>query len=117
MLPHVQAGTVRALAVTSTARISQLPDTPTVEQAGGLAGYELIAWFAAFAPAGTPQPIIDRLNTVAREASTNPDLLQKLGAGIGMSISASTPGELAERVRLESIKWEKAVADAGIEKQ
>jgi tripartite-type tricarboxylate transporter receptor subunit TctC len=117
MLPHVQAGTVRALAVTSAQRVSQLPDTPTVEQAGGLTGYELIAWFAAFGPAGTPQPVIDRLNAAFRQASTSADTLEKLGKGMGMSVSASSPAELVERVKVETVKWEKAVSDAGIEKQ
>lgn len=116
MLPHVQAGTVRALAVTSAARVSQLPEVPTVEEAGGLKGYELIAWFGAFAPAGTPAPIIARLNAAAVEASRTLDLVQKLSQGLGMAVASSTPAELAERVRLESIKWQKAVDDAGIEK-
>jgi tripartite-type tricarboxylate transporter receptor subunit TctC len=117
MLPHVQAGSIRALAVTSASRVSQLPDTPTVDQAGGFNGYELIAWFGAFAPTGTPQPIVDRLNAAARQAAASADVLEKLGKGMGMTIAASTPAELAERVKVESVKWEKAVSEAGIEKQ
>ncbi len=116
MLPHVQAGTVRALAVTSAQRVSQLPDTPTVEQAGGLTGYELIAWFGAFGPAGLPQPIVDRLNAAFRQAAASADTLEKLGKGMGMSVAASSPAELAERVKVETVKWEKAVTEAGIEK-
>lgn len=116
MLPHVQAGTIRALAVTSAGRVSQLPNVPTVEEAGSLKGYELIAWFGAFAPTGTPASVISRLNAAAIEAARSTDLVQKLSEGLGMLVASSTPAELAERVRLESIKWQKAVDDAGIEK-
>lgn len=116
MLPHVQAGTVRALAVTSAARVSQLPAVPTVEEAANLKGYELIAWFGAFAATGTPEAIISRVNAAAVLASKSPDLIQKLSEGLGMLVSSSTPAELAERVRVESIKWQKAVDEAGIEK-
>ena len=117
MLPQVQAGTVRALAATSAKRVPQLPDLPTVEEAGGLAGYELIAWFGAFAPAGTPPAVIARLNDAIVKASASPEVQDKLGKGLGIAVSASSPAELAASVRTESAKWQKAVADAGIEKQ
>ncbi len=117
MLPQVQAGTIRALAVTSAQRIPQLPDVPTVAEAGGLAGYELIAWFGAFAPAGTPEPIIARLNDAVRKAAASPEVLDKLGKAMGVTVAASSPAELAANVKTESAKWAKAIADAGIEKQ
>jgi tripartite-type tricarboxylate transporter receptor subunit TctC len=117
MLPQVQAGTIRALAATSAKRVPQLPDLPTVEEAAGLAGYELIAWFGAFAPAGTPPVVIARLNDAIVKASASPEVQDKLGKGLGIAVSSSTPAELAASVRTESAKWQKAVADAGIEKQ
>ncbi|MCA3565071.1 MAG: tripartite tricarboxylate transporter substrate binding protein [Methylocystis sp.] len=117
MLPQVQAGTIRALAATSTKRIPQLPDLPTVEEAGGLPGYELIAWFGVFAPAGTPPAIIARLNEAVVKAAATPEVQEKLGKGLGIAVSSSTPAELADNVRREGAKWAKAVADAGIEKQ
>jgi tripartite-type tricarboxylate transporter receptor subunit TctC len=117
MLPQVQAGAFRALAVTASKRIPQLPDLPTVEEAAGLKGYELIAWFGAFAPAGTPAPVLARLNDAFVRASAAPETLERLGKGLGVTVAASTPAELAASVKVESAKWAKAVADAGIEKQ
>jgi tripartite-type tricarboxylate transporter receptor subunit TctC len=117
MLPQVQGGAVKALAATSAKRVPQLPDLPTVEEAGGLKGYELIAWFGAFAPAGTPAPVIAKLNDAFVKASAAPEVLERLGKGLGIAVSASTPAELAAQVKVESAKWAKAVADAGIEKQ
>ena len=117
MLPQVQAGTIRALAVTSTKRVPQLPDVPTVDEAAGIKGYELIAWFGAFAPAGTPEPVIARLNDAVRKATASPEVQEKLGKTMGMTLAASSPAELAANVKTESAKWAKAVADAGIEKQ
>jgi tripartite-type tricarboxylate transporter receptor subunit TctC len=117
MLPQVQGGAMRALAATSTKRIPQLPDLPTVEEAAGLKGYELIAWFGAFAPAGAPAPVIARLNDAFVKASASPDVLERLGKGLGIAVASSTPAELAAQVKVESAKWAKAVADAGIEKQ
>jgi tripartite-type tricarboxylate transporter receptor subunit TctC len=117
MLPQVQGGTIRALAATSAKRVPQLPDLPTVEEAAGLTGYELIAWFGAFAPAGTPEAVVTRLNDAIVKASASPEVLDKLGKGLGIAVSSSTPVELAANVKRESAKWQKAIADAGIEKQ
>jgi tripartite-type tricarboxylate transporter receptor subunit TctC len=116
MLPQVQAGTVRPLAVTAAARVTQLPQVPTVDEAASITGYELIAWFGLFGPAGLPEPITARLNEAARRAAVAPDVLQRLGEGLGMSVATSSPAELAERVRAETVKWQKAVDEAGIEK-
>jgi tripartite-type tricarboxylate transporter receptor subunit TctC len=117
MLPQVQGGALRALAATSAKRVPQLPDLPTVEEAAGLKGYELIAWFGAFAPAGTPAPVIARLNEAFVKASAAPEVLDRLGKGLGIAVASSTPAELAASVKVESAKWARAVADAGIEKQ
>ncbi|MGL5447017.1 MAG: Bug family tripartite tricarboxylate transporter substrate binding protein [Rhabdaerophilum sp.] len=116
-LPQVQAGAIRALAATSAARISQLPDLPTVEEAGNLKGYELIAWFGLFAPARTPSAIIARLNDAAVKASRDENVRKKLSDGLGISVASSTPAELAAKVRTEAVKWAKAVDEAKIEKQ
>lgn len=117
MLPQVQSNAVRALAVTSSTRVSQLPAVPTVDEAAGIRGYELIAWFGMFGPAGLPEPMVARLNDAVRRAAAAPEVLQRLGEGLGMSVMASSPAELAQRVREETVKWQKAVDDAGIEKQ
>ncbi|CAN1562414.1 Bordetella uptake gene [Rhabdaerophilaceae bacterium] len=116
-LPQVQAGSIRALATTSLERIPQLPDLPTVEQAGDLKGYELIAWFGLFAPARTPDAIVARLNSAVVKASQDPSLRKRLSDGLGITVASSTPAELAGKVRTEAVKWAKAVDDAKIEKQ
>jgi tripartite-type tricarboxylate transporter receptor subunit TctC len=117
MLPQVQGGAIRALAITASKRAPQLPDLPTVEEAAGLKGYELIAWFGAFAPSATPAPVIARLNDAVVKAAASPEVRERLGAGLGITVASSTPAELAANVKTESAKWQKAVADAGIEKQ
>ena len=117
MLPQVQAGAIRALAVTSAQRVPQLPDIPTVDEAVGTKGYELIAWFGLFAPAATPADVVAKLNDAVRKAAAGADVQDKLGKGMGLAVGTSSPAELAARVKVESVKWAKAVADAGIEKQ
>ncbi|MGL4240729.1 MAG: Bug family tripartite tricarboxylate transporter substrate binding protein, partial [Beijerinckiaceae bacterium] len=86
MLPQVQSGALRALAVTSAKRIPQLPDLPTVEEAGDLKGYELIAFFGVFAPAGTPAPVIARLNDAVVTAAAAPEVRERLGGGLGITV-------------------------------
>jgi tripartite-type tricarboxylate transporter receptor subunit TctC len=116
-LAQVQGGALRALAVTSQKRISQLPDLPTVEEAAGLAGYELIAFFGIFAPAGTPAEIIARLNDATVKAAQAPEVTERLTKGLGITVETSTPDQLASKVKSESAKWMKAATEAGIEKQ
>jgi len=117
MLPQVRGNNVRALAITSRVRSPMVPDVPTVEEAGGLQGYELIAWFGMFAPAGTPPAIIQRLNAAVREAAASPEVRERLGTGMGMFIQPGTPEELAANVRSEAAKWARAVEAAGIERE
>jgi len=113
-LPQVKAGKIRALAVTSTQRSALAPDVPTVNEAADLKGYELIAWFALFAPAATPRDIIAKLNDAARKAAEARDLHDRL-APIGLDLASSTPDQLAARVKTEAAKWSKAMTEAGIE--
>lgn len=117
MLPQVRGGNVRALAVTSRQRSPSIPELPTVEEAAGLQGYELIAWFGLFAPAGTPRDVVDRLNAAIREAAQTAEVRDRLVDNLGMVVAPSTPEELAARVREEAAKWARAVADAGIERE
>jgi tripartite-type tricarboxylate transporter receptor subunit TctC len=112
-MPQVKAGKIRGLAVTSLKRTS-LIDLPTVEEAGGLKGYELIAWFAAYGPRGTPQAVIERLNTALNTAANSKDVKDRLIA-FGVETSPHTPAQLAERTRTETVKWAKAIKDAGIQ--
>jgi len=113
-VPQHKAGKIRGLAVTSTKRAAAVPDLPTVNEALGLKDYELIAYFAVFAPAGTPRDVIQRLNQAVNFAANSKDVQDKFAAN-GFSVEPGTPEELGERNRRETVKWEKAIREAGIE--
>jgi len=116
MLPQVKGGKIRGLAVTSTKRSPAIPELPTVNEALGLKDYELIAYFAMFAPAGTPPDIIAKLNQAINAAAQSKDIQEKFAA-IGFAVEPGTPEALAQRTKLETAKWAKAIADAKIEPQ
>jgi tripartite-type tricarboxylate transporter receptor subunit TctC len=116
MLPQVKAGKIRGLAVTSTQRSPAIPELPTVNEALGLKDYELIAYFAMFAPAGTPPDIVARLNQAINAAASSKELQEKF-APIGFAVEPGTPEALARRTQLETAKWAKAIKDAKIEPQ
>jgi tripartite-type tricarboxylate transporter receptor subunit TctC len=114
MLPQVKAGKIRGLAVTSMQRSKAIPELPTVNEALGLKDYELIAYFALFAPAGTPPDVIARLNRALNAAAADKDIIERFSA-IGFETAPGTPEALAQRNRLETAKWAKAIRDAKIE--
>jgi tripartite-type tricarboxylate transporter receptor subunit TctC len=116
MLPQVSGKKVRGLAVTSTRRSAAIPELPTVNEALGLKDYELIAYFAMFAPAGTPPEIVARLNQAINAAANSKDLQEKF-APIGFTVEPGTPEALAQRSTRETAKWAKAIRDAKIEPQ
>jgi tripartite-type tricarboxylate transporter receptor subunit TctC len=111
-----KAGKIRGLAVTSTKRSAAVPELPTVNEALGLKDYELIAYFAVFAPAGTPPDIVARLNQAINAAADAKDLQDKFSA-TGFMIDPGTPEALAQRNKVETAKWAKAIRDAKIEPQ
>ena len=116
MLPQVKGGKVRGLAVTSTKRSPAIPELPTVNEALGLKDYELIAYFAMFAPAGTPADIVAKFNQAINAAANSKELQEKF-APIGFAVEPGTPEALARRTQLETAKWAKAIKDAKIEPQ
>jgi tripartite-type tricarboxylate transporter receptor subunit TctC len=116
MLPQVKAGKVRGLAVTSTTRSKAIPELPTVNEALGLKDYELIAYFAIFAPAGTPAAIVQQLNRAANAAAGDKELLQRFAA-LGFETAPGTPEALADRTKRETAKWAKAIREAKIEQE
>ncbi len=116
MLPQVKGGKVRGLAVTSTQRSAAIPELPTVNEALGLKDYELIAYFAMFAPAGTPADVIAKFNQAINAAANSKELQEKF-APIGFAVEPGTPEALARRTQLETAKWAKAIKDAKIEPQ
>jgi tripartite-type tricarboxylate transporter receptor subunit TctC len=112
-LPPVRAGRLKGFAVSSLTRSPLAPDLPTLQEAG-IAGYDLTAWFAAFVPAKTPKPAVDRLNATFREALADKEVSAKLLAA-GIEPAVSSPEELKAFVISETKKWAKIVADAKIE--
>ena len=115
-LPQVKGGKIRGLAVTSTKRSAAIPELPTVNEALGIKDYELIAYFAIFAPAGTPPEMVTKLNQAINAAAQSKDIQEKF-AGIGFAVDPGTPEQLAQRSKLETAKWAKAIREAKIEAQ
>lgn len=114
-LPPVRAGKLKGFAVSGLKRSPLAPDLPTIDESG-LKGYELTAWFAAYAPAKTSMPVIEKLNAAFREALADKDVSAKLLAA-GIEPEASTPDELRKFQAAETQKWDKIARDAKIEKE
>lgn len=110
-LPHIRAGRLRALAVTSPRRSPLLPDLPTVTEAG-LAKFEVTAWFGLLVPAGTPAEAIDRLHSEAAKALDDPAVRERLTA-LGFEVGASTPQEFAAFIREEAGRWTPIIRASG----
>ncbi|HWT20343.1 MAG TPA: tripartite tricarboxylate transporter substrate binding protein [Variovorax sp.] len=109
---HLNSGKLRPLAVTTAKRAKALPNVPTMAQAG-VAGYDVSPWFAVFVPAGTPRPIIDRLNKVLVETLKQPEVAARLES-IGAEAIGSTPEELAKHLASESARWSKLIAERNV---
>jgi tripartite-type tricarboxylate transporter receptor subunit TctC len=112
-MPHVQAGQVRALAVTRLKRSSLFPDLPTLDEAG-IEGFELDAWAGLVAPAGTPPDVVTKLNGALRKIIDAPETKAKF-RNVGFEGFSSTPGELGDFIKVQLGKWGKMVSDAGIQ--
>jgi len=110
-LGHIKAGKLRPLAVTSRARSPQLPDTPTMDEAG-VRGYLVDSWFGIFAPAGTPRPIVERLSLEIARAAQAPEVRERLVAA-GFNVVGNTPAEFDAMVRSEVAKWKRVVEVSG----
>lgn len=109
---HVKAGRLRMLAVTSAKRPQAFPDVPTVREAG-IPGYVYETWFGLFAPAGTPKPIIAKLNQATVKALGMSDLREQF-LSQGLETDPSTPAELGKTLREETAIWAKIIKSAGI---
>ncbi|MDB6001837.1 MAG: bug, partial [Rhizobacter sp.] len=110
-LPLVRDGKLRALGVTSATRSAAAPEIPTIAEQG-LPGFEAVSWFALFAPANTPKPIVDKLQAEVKKILTSPETSKRL-ADAGLEAAGSTPEELAVYQRSEITKWAKVVKDSG----
>ena len=111
-LQHIRDGSVRGLAVAAPQRVPVLPDIPTMTEAG-YPGVQGGAWFALFAPAGTPPAVIDLLNKAARDAFNAPDVRDKLEPR-GVVLVLGSPAELGAWVAADTERWAKLIREAGI---
>ena len=111
--PHIKAGKLRALAVIAPKRSVALPDVPTVAEAG-LPGYDVTTWYGVLVPAGTPRPIVVRLNAELVRAMRSDDLQERLAA-MATDPATGTPEEFGELLQQEIAKWAKVVREAGLQ--
>jgi tripartite-type tricarboxylate transporter receptor subunit TctC len=109
--PHVKAGKLRAIAVTSAKRSPALPNVPTVAESG-VPGYEATSWFALYATGGTPQPIVDRLNAEVVKILAMPEVKKQM-ADQGAEPNPEKPAQLAAFMKSETAKWAKVVKASG----
>ena len=113
--PSLDNGKARALATSGTKRSPELPNVPTVQEAG-IAGFDVVAWNGLYAPTGTPKEIVDTLNAALHEVLADP-ALKKRALDLGIDARASTPAELDARMRADIAKWGTVIAKAHIPKQ
>ncbi|MDN8613273.1 tripartite tricarboxylate transporter substrate binding protein [Variovorax ginsengisoli] len=110
-IPHVKGGKLRALAVTTAKRSPALPDVPTIAEAG-VPGYEATSWFGLLAPAGTPAPVVAKLNASILKALADPEVKKKL-AEQGAEPHGEKPEQFAAFIESETLKWGKVVKESG----
>jgi tripartite-type tricarboxylate transporter receptor subunit TctC len=111
LLPHVRAGKMRALAVTSLQRISVLPDVPTLHELG-LKDFDAVGWNGILAPAGTPRPIVDRIHAEVTRILAIPEVRNQLTAQ-GADIVGNTPEQFGAWIRTEVKKWGEVIRVSG----
>ena len=110
--PHIKAGKLRALALVTPQRSPILPEVPTVAEAG-LRDFELTTWYGILAPAGTPRPVVARLNAELVRIMHAPEVKERL-AGMATDPVTSTPEEFADYIKREIVKWGEVVRKAGL---
>ncbi|MGH8666042.1 MAG: tripartite tricarboxylate transporter substrate-binding protein, partial [Burkholderiales bacterium] len=111
-VPHIRNEKVRGVALTGPRRVEALPQVPTFLESG-ISNFDASSWNCMMAPAGTPQPVVARLNSELVRIVRDPAVLQRL-KGDGVTGTGSTPQELAEYLESESAKWGKVARDVGI---
>ena len=111
VIPHVRSGKLRAIAISTAKRSHELPDVPTIAEAG-VPGYEAMSWFGLFAPAATPKPVLDKLSGALAKVLANPEVKKKIVDQGGDPVS-ETPAQFATFIQSESVKWGKVVKESG----
>jgi tripartite-type tricarboxylate transporter receptor subunit TctC len=112
VMNHVASGRLRALAVSSAKRSQAVPDLPTIAESG-VPGYDYVTWYGILVPAGTPAPIVTRLNASVQKAVANKDVREKLGQQ-GVEVEPSSPEAFGKIVRSDVDKWRKIINTAKI---
>ena len=111
-LPHIKAGKLRALAVSTARRSSALPDVPTLEEAG-LKGFDIGTWFGVLAPAGTPRDVLQRLSSEMQKIIQSPEFKKRMEE-IGAEPIGNTPEQMARQIKDETEKFAKLVKEAKV---
>jgi tripartite-type tricarboxylate transporter receptor subunit TctC len=112
---QVSAGKLRVLAASGPKREAEMPNVPTVAEAG-VKGYEVTSWNGVFAPKGTPQEVLDTMGKAMHEVLAMPDVKEQY-AKVGVEAHASTPGELMDQLKSDIKKWDDVITKAGIPKK
>jgi tripartite-type tricarboxylate transporter receptor subunit TctC len=115
-VPHLRAGRLRGIGVTSLRRASALPEVPTLDELG-LKGFELTQWQAVVAPAGTPKPVVDQLYREVAKALRMPDVVERLATLGGNELVGNTPEEFAQVIRNDLAKYAKLVKSVKLQLQ
>ncbi len=110
-IQHVRTGKLRPIAVTTAKRSPELPDVPTIAEAG-VPGYEATSWFGLFAPAGTPPAVVSKLNTAIVKVLAKADVKKKINEQ-GAEVYSETPEQFSAFIQKESLKWGKVVRESG----
>ncbi len=110
-MPHVRSGALRAIAVSSRTRSPAAPDVPTVAEAG-FANFDITNWFGIFVPAGTPQPVVDKLYDGIKRSVTSEDVVARLRRE-GGDVNPMPPAEFARFIQDEVVKYQKIIQDSG----
>jgi tripartite-type tricarboxylate transporter receptor subunit TctC len=112
LIPQVQAGKLRALAITSGKRSAAIPDLPTVAESG-LPGYDIGTWWGLLAPAKTPRPVVDKLAASMRKATAVSSIKERFAAG-GIAAQSNTPEEFAAMIKSEVARYRELASAAGV---
>ena len=112
VMPYVQSGKLRALAVTGAKRSETLPDLPAVAESG-LPGYEAVGWFGLLAPAATPKATVAKVSAEANRVLAMSEVRERM-LGLGAEPAGNTPEEFARFIRADQAKWSRLMKEAGI---
>jgi tripartite-type tricarboxylate transporter receptor subunit TctC len=115
LLPHYKSGKLRPIAIAASNRTAILPEVPTIAEAGPLPGYAVNVWLGVMAPAGTPRPIVDRLNAEINKVVRDPQVIRERLNPVGLESVGTTPEQLLDVMKTELAKYTKLAREANIQ--